>query len=123
MPKQSKMRKHDYNGKLIVIEGTDASGKSTQIELLKKYLECQGYGVLVSEWKSSELIANVIDDAKERNLFNANTFSLMYAADFDYRLPVELEDLTKKDINGMFPEEIFIKTNTQTFCRECRELS
>ena len=69
MPKQSKMRKHDYNGKLIVIEGTDASGKSTQIELLKKYLECQGYGVLVSEWKSSELIANVIDDAKERNLF------------------------------------------------------
>ena len=39
-------------------------------------------------------------------------------ADFDYRLPVELEDLTKKDINGMFPEEIFIKTNTQTFCRD-----
>lgn len=86
MSKQDKTKNHKYNGKLIVIEGTDAAGKSTQIELLKKYLECQGYGVLVSEWKSSELIANVIDDAKERNLFNANTFSLMYAADFAYRL-------------------------------------
>ncbi len=85
MPKLSKT-KHGYKGILVVIEGTDASGKSTQIELLKKYLECQAYGVVVSEWKSSELIASVIDDAKERNLLNANTFSLMYASDFAYRL-------------------------------------
>ncbi len=85
MPKLNK-NKHEYKGKLIVIEGTDASGKSTQIDLLRKYIEAQGYGVLVSEWKSSELIASVIDEAKERNLFNANTFSLMYAADFAYRL-------------------------------------
>ena len=78
--------KHGYKGRLIVIEGTDAAGKSTQIGLLKKYLEHMAYGVQVSEWKSSELIAGVIDDAKERNLFNANTFSLMYAADFAFRL-------------------------------------
>ncbi|MDD3594718.1 MAG: dTMP kinase [Candidatus Gastranaerophilales bacterium] len=78
--------KHGYDGLLIVIEGTDGSGKSTQIELLKKYLECEAYGVVISEWKSSELIASVIDDAKERNLFNANTFSLMYASDFAFRL-------------------------------------
>ena len=78
--------KHGYKGRLIVIEGTDAAGKSTQIRLLKKYLEYMAYGVQVSEWKSSELIAGVIDDAKERNLFNANTFSLMYAADFAFRL-------------------------------------
>ena len=78
--------KHGYKGRLIVIEGTDAAGKSTQIGLLKKYLEYMAYGVQVSEWKSSELIAGVIDDAKERNLFNANTFSLMYAADFAFRL-------------------------------------
>jgi len=85
LPKLNKI-KHNYNGALVVIEGTDASGKSTQIDLLKKYIEAQGYGVVISEWKSSELIASVIDDAKERNLFNANTFSLMYAADFAYRL-------------------------------------
>ena len=41
---------------------------------------------MVSEWKTSRLIANVIDDAKERNLLNATTFSLLYAADFADRL-------------------------------------
>ncbi|MCR4880598.1 MAG: dTMP kinase [bacterium] len=80
------MKKHGYKGMLVVVEGTDFAGKSTQIELLKKYLECQAFGVVVSEWKSSDLIASVIDDAKDRNLFNANTFSLMYAADFAYRM-------------------------------------
>ena len=74
------------NGLLIVIEGTDGSGKSTQLELLKKYIQAQSYGVMVSEWKTSRLIANVIDDAKERNLLNATTFSLLYAADFADRL-------------------------------------
>ena len=41
---------------------------------------------MVSEWKTSRLIANVIDDAKDRNLLNATTFSLLYAADFADRL-------------------------------------
>ena len=78
--------KHGYEGLLIVIEGTDGSGKSTQLELLKKSIQAQSYGVMVSEWKTSRLIANVIDDAKERNLLNATTFSLLYAADFADRL-------------------------------------
>lgn len=78
--------KHGYDGLLIVIEGTDGSGKSTQLELLKKYLQEQSYGVMVSEWKTSRLIADVIDDAKERNLLNATTYSLLYAADFADRL-------------------------------------
>ena len=78
--------KNGYDGLLIVIEGTDGSGKSTQLELLKKSIQAQSYGVMVSEWKTSRLIANVIDDAKERNLLNATTFSLLYAADFADRL-------------------------------------
>ncbi len=78
--------KHGYEGLLIVIEGTDGSGKSTQLELLKKSIQDQSYGVMVSEWKTSRLIADVIDDAKERNLLNATTFSLLYAADFADRL-------------------------------------
>jgi dTMP kinase len=80
------IRKHGYEGLLIVIEGTDGSGKSTQLGLLKEYLEKQSYGVMVSEWKTSKLIADVIDDAKDRNLLNATTFSLIYAADFADRL-------------------------------------
>lgn len=75
-----------HKGLLIVIEGTDGSGKSTQLELLKKYIQAQSYGVMVSEWKTSRLIANVIDDAKDRNLLNATTYSLLYAADFADRL-------------------------------------
>ena len=43
-------RKHKYNGLLVVIEGTDGSGKSTQLQLLKKSLQDQCYGVMVSEW-------------------------------------------------------------------------
>lgn len=78
--------KHNYNGLLIVIEGTDGSGKSTQIDLLKNYIEDKSYGAMVSEWKTSRLIANVIDDAKDKNLLNATTFSLLYAADFADRL-------------------------------------
>lgn len=80
------MTKNGYDGLLIVIEGTDGSGKSTQLELLKKYIQAQSYGVMVSEWKTSRLIANVIDDAKDRNLLNATTYSLLYAADFADRL-------------------------------------
>ena len=78
--------KHGYEGMLVVIEGTDGSGKSTQLELLKKSLQDKSYGVMVSEWKTSSLIADVIDDAKDRNLLNATTYSLLYAADFADRL-------------------------------------
>jgi len=78
--------KNGYEGLLIVIEGTDGSGKSTQLEFLKKSIQDKSYGVMVSEWKTSRLIANVIDDAKDRNLLNATTYSLLYAADFADRL-------------------------------------
>ncbi len=77
---------HGYKGLLIVIEGTDGSGKSTQIELLKRWIEDQSYGAMVSEWKTSRFIADAIDNAKDRNLLNATTFSLLYAADFADRL-------------------------------------
>ena len=78
--------KHGYEGLLIVVEGTDGAGKSTQINMLKRWIEDKSYGAMVSEWKTSRLISQVIDDAKERNLLNPTTFSLLYAADFADRL-------------------------------------
>ncbi|MFH0702064.1 MAG: dTMP kinase [bacterium] len=78
--------KHGHPGLLIVIEGTDGSGRTTQIEKLREWLAIESYGVMVSEWKTSRLLAKVIDKAKERNLLNANTFSLLYASDFADRL-------------------------------------
>ncbi len=81
-----KISEHGYPGLLIAIEGTDGAGRSTQIELLRDWLAIEGYGVLISEWKTSRLIAKAIDQAKERNLLHAYTFSLLYASDFADRL-------------------------------------
>lgn len=78
--------KHDYPGKLIVIEGTDGVGRSTQTELLKNWLAVEGYGVTVTGWKSSVLISNVIEKAKSKNALNTITFSLLYATDLADRL-------------------------------------
>ncbi len=79
-----------YPGKLVVIEGTDGVGRSTQVEMLKRWLEIEGYGVVVSEWKSSRLIANAIDKAKSNNALNTITFSLLYATDLAERLNREI---------------------------------
>lgn len=83
---ERKYKQHGYDGLLIVIEGTDGSGKSTQVNMLQKYVEAQSYGCMLSEWKTSRLISGVITEAKERNLLNTTTFSLLYAADYADRL-------------------------------------
>lgn len=82
-PNASNGRKppHPYPGKLIVIEGTDGVGRSTQAELLQNWLAVEGYGAVHTEWKSSELIFRVIDKAKSKNALNTITFSLLYATD------------------------------------------
>jgi dTMP kinase len=77
---------HPFPGKLIVIEGTDGVGRSTQAELLRNWLAVEGYGVVTTEWKSSELIFRVIDKAKSKNALNTITFSLLYATDLADRL-------------------------------------
>lgn len=81
-----KYQKHGYSGLLVVVEGTDGAGKSTQVKMLEKYVQTQGYGCLISEWKTSRLISDVITQAKEHNLLTAVTFSLLYAADYADRL-------------------------------------
>lgn len=79
-------QKREYPGLLITIEGTDGAGRTTQIELLRNWLAIESYGVIISEWKTSRLLSQAIDQAKEKNLLNAYTFSLLYASDFADRL-------------------------------------
>jgi dTMP kinase len=79
-------QQRQYPGLLISIEGTDGAGRTTQIELLRNWLAIESYGVIISEWKTSRLISQAIDQAKEKNLLNAYTFSLLYASDFADRL-------------------------------------
>lgn len=71
-----------YPGKLFVVEGCDGSGKSTQIYLLKKWLESRGYIVFFTEWNSSDLIKESTKKAKKKNLLTPTTFSLLHASDF-----------------------------------------
>ena len=84
---------HPHPGKLIVIEGTDGVGRSTQAQLLQNWLAVEGYGAILTEWKSSELIFRVIDKAKSKNALNTITFSLLYATDLADRLHNLIERL------------------------------
>nr|NNM91613.1 dTMP kinase [Bacilli bacterium] len=71
-----------YPGRLFIVEGTDGSGKSTQIYLLKRWLEDSGYPVFFTEWNSSDLIKAASKKAKKKNLLTPTTFSLIHACDF-----------------------------------------
>jgi len=74
-----------FSGKLFVVEGCDGSGKSTQIYLLKKWLESLNYVVYFTEWNSSDLVKEATKRAKKKNLLTPTTFSLMHASDFTDR--------------------------------------
>jgi len=79
-----------YPGKIIAIEGTDGVGRSTQIHLLREWLEIQGYGVIETGWTRSELMQPTIELAKASNTLNKLTFVLLYATDFADRLEKEI---------------------------------
>jgi dTMP kinase len=79
-----------YPGKIIAIEGTDGVGRSTQIRLLREWLEVQGYAVLETGWTRSRLMQPTIDLAKASNTLNKLTFVLLYACDFADRLEKEI---------------------------------
>jgi dTMP kinase len=73
-------------GHLIVVEGTDGVGRSTQIELLRPWLELEGYAVSNTGWTRSPLLSETINEAKAGHELTVVTFSLLYAADFADRL-------------------------------------
>jgi dTMP kinase len=81
---------HSFPGKLFVVEGTDGSGKSTQLSLLYQWLKTEDYPVVFSEWNSSVLVKDTNKRAKKRHLFTPATFSLLHATDF--------ADRTERDI-------------------------
>lgn len=70
------------DGKLIVVEGIDGSGKSTQIHLLEKWLNYKGINVFKSEWNSSEMVKEITSKGKKKGLLTPTTFSLLHATDF-----------------------------------------
>ncbi len=73
-------------GKLFVVEGIDGSGKSTQLDLLRKWLIGEGYCVAFSEWNSSPIVGETTRLGKKKKMLTPLTFSLIHAADFADRM-------------------------------------
>jgi dTMP kinase len=84
-----------FPGRLIAVEGLDGSGKSTQIYLLKRWLELEGVKVFFSEWNSSALVKSATSKGKKRELLTPTTFSLIHATDFADRYERQLVPLLR----------------------------
>lgn len=77
---------HEFPGKLIVVEGIDGSGKSTQLQLAKRYLEARGLRPFFTEWNSADLVKTITKRGKKKMSLTPMTFSLLHATDFAHRL-------------------------------------
>lgn len=80
----------DLKGRLIVLEGTDCAGRSTQMRLLQDWLENQGYGVVTTTLCRSQLAEDGLRRAKRRNQVGRRTLALFYATDMADRLEREI---------------------------------
>ncbi len=80
------MEERKFPGRLIVIEGTDGVGRSTQIALLKEWLEASGYAVMGTGLRRSSLAGRGIERAKLGHTLDPMTLNLFYATDFCDRM-------------------------------------
>lgn len=78
--------KAEAHGPLVVVEGTDGVGRSTQVELLVPWLEANGHAVVPTGWNRSLLVSKLITSQKEGTLLNKITYAMLYATDFADRL-------------------------------------
>lgn len=82
-------------GKLIAVEGLDGSGKSTQISLLRRWLELESYKVYFTEWNSSSIVKRATRKGKKRKLLTPTTFSLIHCTDFADRYERQIMPLLR----------------------------
>ncbi len=70
------------HGKLVVVEGADGSGRTTEVALLREWLEVEGHAVVDTGLRRSDLVSGEIDKAKQGHTLGTTTLALLYAADF-----------------------------------------
>src|ERR1700745_1147621 len=75
-------RKHRFPGRLFIVEGIDGSGKSTQLMLLQKWLESEGYVVFFSEWNSSPLVQDGTKRGEKKKMLRQMRLCLIHTTDF-----------------------------------------
>ena len=92
------LQPNNYKGKLIIVEGIDGSGKSTQIDLLYKWLRTLGKSVYFSEWNSSKLVKSTTRLGKKKHILTPTTFSLIHATDFADRWENHILPLIKAGV-------------------------
>lgn len=92
------LKPNNCSGKLIVVEGIDGSGKSTQIDLIYKWLSEKGKSVYFSEWNSSQLVKSTTKLGKKSKSFTPTTFSLIQAADFADRWENQILPMLKAGV-------------------------
>lgn len=73
-------------GRLFIVERIDGSGKSTQLDLLHKWLESRGYLVAFTEWNSSPVVRQTTKKGKDKRLLSTASFCLIHAADLADRI-------------------------------------
>lgn len=83
---ESLTQPHNYPGKLIIVEGIDGSGKSTQLQLARRYLETKGYPTFFTVWNSADLVKAITKKGKKKMTLTPLTFSLLHATDFAQRM-------------------------------------
>lgn len=76
------LKNYGVPGKLIVVEGIDGSGKSTQLRLLEKWLRFNNFEVFRTEWNSSDMVKSITSKGKKKANLTPTTFSLLHATDF-----------------------------------------
>lgn len=77
-----RVKPEELNGKLIVVEGADGSGRSTQIARLVDWLETNGHPTVQVGLKRSSLVSKELEEAQQGNILSRTTLSLFYATDF-----------------------------------------
>src|SRR3954466_7476751 len=97
----------ELQGRLVVIEGPDAVGRSTQIALLRQWLEQEGHAVLDTGMARSALAGKGIKMAKQGNTLGPITMTLYYATDFADRLENEIIPALRTGFVGLTGPYIF----------------